>query len=281
MADDVQHYFDPHMYKGSENVELVTGYLAISAGLLTFTLINYAAIKIGPAHYMKGDIWRWRNTLVSWIHAVLVGTGVLYFLWIESVFGVDLVLFCEPGMYMLVAFSLGYFLHDFADHLVNNKLFSNYEVIIHHIGVIWSFWYNVHYQMYIPYTIIALMVEVNSVFLHARKLMQLNQWSFNHWLYKFVIVLNLITFVGFRLYGVYLVGKYVYIIWDKFTVVYQVFIVITMGVMYLINPILFWRLVKNDVIRNLRSSTMKSQQIGHVLNNNAKKDLNDESSHTH
>ncbi|WAR02044.1 TLCD2-like protein [Mya arenaria] len=218
MADDVQHYFDPHMYKGSENVELVTGYLAISAGLLTFTLINYAAIKIGPAHYMKGDIWRWRNTLVSWIHAVLV---------------------------------------------------------------IWSFWYNVHYQMYIPYTIIALMVEVNSVFLHARKLMQLNQWSFNHWLYKFVIVLNLITFVGFRLYGVYLVGKYVYIIWDKFTVVYQVFIVITMGVMYLINPILFWRLVKNDVIRNLRSSTMKSQQIGHVLNNNAKKDLNDESSHTH
>lgn len=96
------------------------------------------------------------------------------------------------------------------------------------------------------------MVEVNSIFLHARKLMQFDQWPFNHWLYKLVLGLNLITFVRFRLWGIILVGLGIYIEWYRITLTYRVFIVSSMIVMYLINPILFWRLFKNDVLRNCR-----------------------------
>lgn len=70
--------FNPYTYEGSPNVHVLDGYLAALGGLCTFTAINFAAIKMGPPRTVTGDIWRWRNTLVSWLHADIVGLGVLY-----------------------------------------------------------------------------------------------------------------------------------------------------------------------------------------------------------
>ena len=105
--------------------------------------------------------------------------------------------------------------------------------------------------MNVGYTIVALMTEVNSVFLHARKLMLLDKWPYNHWLYRFVVILNLLTFVTFRLSGIFLVGYGMYVEWDRMTVTFAVFLTVAMTLMYIINPILLWRLVKNDILRNL------------------------------
>lgn len=130
-------------------------------------------------------------------------------------------------------------------------------LLLYKFQVIWSFGYTVQYKVNAPYCIIALMVEVNSIFLHARKLMQFNQWPFTHWLYKIVVCLNLITFLGFRFSGVALVGVGIYYNWYRMTSIYRFFVVISMVVMSSINPILFWRLVKTDVLRRYRRSTRK------------------------
>lgn len=70
--------FNPYEYEGSPAVNVTYGYLATFFGVFVFSAINYAGILIGPSKKMKGDIWRWRNTLVSWIHADIIGVGVLY-----------------------------------------------------------------------------------------------------------------------------------------------------------------------------------------------------------
>ena len=140
--------------------------------------------------------------------------------------------------------------------------------------MLWSFGYNIQYKVNVPYTVIALMTEINSIFLHARKLMQFDKWPFEHWLYKMVVWLNFITFVRFRIWGVILIGWGIYTDWDRLTLIYQVFIVCTMIVMYLINPILFWRLLKNDILRQFRSKDKNPEKL--VVNGNHGKIVNGE-----
>jgi hypothetical protein len=70
--------FDPYTYKGSPNVELSDGYTTVVISFFVFLAINLAAVKIGPPKNFTGDVWRWRNTFVSWLHADIVGVGVLY-----------------------------------------------------------------------------------------------------------------------------------------------------------------------------------------------------------
>lgn len=257
--------FNLYEYKGSPNVSVFDGYMATLCGFCLFSAINYAAIKLGPPSSLKGDVWRWRNTFVSWVHAVIVGTGVLYCLFFKPEMTEDMVLFCDSFIYALVAFSLGYFIYDFLDYAANQKIISNYEVILHHVGVLWAFGYNIQHRINVPYTVVALMTEVNSIFLHARKLMQFTQWPFDHWLYRMVVGLNLVTFVRFRIWAIFLIGWAIYTEWFRFTLVYRVFIISTMIVMYLVNPVLLWRLFKNDILRGFRQRVTNVNVNGSVL----------------
>ena len=128
--------------------------------------------------------------------------------------------------------------------------------------VILTFGYNVVYRMYIPYNIIALMVEVNSIFLHGRKLMQLQKWKFEDWQYKVVVGLNLVTFVFYRMYAVFHIGRDLLIRWALLTLTFQVFMSVTMVVLSIINFILLWRIFKNDVLRRFTGSNKKAMTNG-------------------
>lgn len=257
--------FDPYTYEGSPHVEVFHSYIMVACGTGLFLCINLIAIKIGPPSSVTGDIWRWRNTMVSFLHAAIVGTGVLYCLLFKQMFD-DPVLFCDYFSYLLVAFSEGYFIYDFVDYVYNKRLVSNYEVILHHIIVIWSFWYSVHYRVNVGYTVIALMTEVNSIFLHARKLMQFDKWPFDHWLYLFIVILNLLTFLTFRFYGIFYVGYGLVTQWQRITFTFAFLLSVAMFVMYIINPVLLWRLFKNDVLRQMKSKKLKVNGNRNVLN---------------
>ena len=106
----------------------------------------------------------------------------------------------------------------------------------------------------VGYATVGLMTEVNSVFLHARKLMQLQKWPFDHSLYRSVIVLNFLTFIIFRIVGLFIVLLALLIetrvTWPLFTHMWVVMIL-----MFIINFILLWRLVKNDCLRSWRKKS--------------------------
>ena len=131
------------------------------------------------------------------------------------------------------------------------------------------FWYNFHAKMCIAFNVIALMAEINSFFLHSRKLMQMTKFPYDHWFYKIVIYLNLSTFLVCR--GWSCMKITISILTEGYMVPTGYFIAIccSMFVMDGINPVLFWRLFKNDVLRSFRQQQpVEKKEILHNGNNN-------------
>lgn len=263
--------FDPYTYEGSPAVEVSHGYMMVAVGFGFFYGLNYAALRKGPPAKVTGDVWRWRNTFVSFIHSSICGAGVLYCLMFKDLFH-DPIVDCDYFTYLLVAFSKGYFIYDALDYVQDNRAVSDYEVIVHHVFAIWSFWYNIQYRINIGYTVICLMAEVNSIFLHARKLLQFDKWPFEHRFYKLVVFLNLLTFITFRFPGIIYVGYGIVIESERgrVTHVCAALLTLIMLVTYILNPVLLWRLVKNDILRNLRYKTLKLRQNELEMNGECK-----------
>nr|VZI27563.1 unnamed protein product [Spirometra erinaceieuropaei] len=80
-----------------------------------------------------------------------------------------------PYTYYLVCVSTGYFIYDAFDICWNRRFVKEVEVMLHHFAVVSAFMHNVLTMKCIGYSVIALLVEVNTIFLHLRKLMQLNR----------------------------------------------------------------------------------------------------------
>lgn len=139
------------------------------------------------------------------------------------------------------------------------------------------FWYNFHARMCIGYNVLALMAEINSFFLHSRKLLQMCQIGFHTNLYKLVAYLNLITFVLCRktsvsriFYGMFTEG-------DRVPRLYFIALTFSMTVMAVINIILFWRLFQTDILKsyekNREEVTIKVSKVnGNNNTNHIKKD---------
>ncbi|KAJ7378088.1 TLC domain-containing protein 2 [Desmophyllum pertusum] len=100
--------------------------------------------------------------------------------------------------FVLVAFSTGYFLHDFFDMLIYDAS-QSLSLLVHHIVVCSAFSLAIFNKTYIAFAVCSLLMEVNSVFLHSRKLIYLHGVSKKSLLYKVNGILLLITFVNFRI----------------------------------------------------------------------------------
>ncbi len=129
------------------------------------------------------------------------------------------------------------------------------------------FYYNLVTCRCIPYTCIILIAEVNSIFLHARKLMQMCKIPFDHWIYRTNVYINLVTFVLCRFTGMTKIW-HAMMTEDGYRVsnTYYALLCISNPAVSIINVILFWRLLKNDILRSSQSKSRKTKVP--VLNNN-------------
>jgi len=106
---------------------------------------------------------------------------------------------------------------------------------------------------YIAYSVVALLAEVNTVFLHFRKLLQMAGVTFDRLLYRLNAAANLFTFVSCRFVCLVWIG-YGVIFWrSRVSWPYLVAISSSVVVMYIINVVLFWRLLCSDVLGKRRS----------------------------
>jgi len=106
---------------------------------------------------------------------------------------------------------------------------------------------------YIAYSAIALFAEINSVFLHLRKLLQMAGVAFTRLLYRANAVANLFTFVGCRFVCLIWIA-YGVIFWrSRVSVAYLFAISSATVIMYVINVVLFWRLLCSDVLGRRRA----------------------------
>lgn len=106
----------------------------------------------------------------------------------------------------------------------------------------------------IGYSILALMAEINSIFLHLRKLLQYAKVGYDTKPYRVVSVINLVTFIVCRLLPQCRILNGFYIDGYKLPMAY----IVTLGIVFppgfIINVILFWRIFKSDVLRSLKAN---------------------------
>jgi hypothetical protein len=83
----------------------------------------------------------------------------------------------------IVSFSTGYFLYDSIDMLISRIYLNSAGTWIHHILVIGSFMASIYNDTHGVYLVFNLIVELNNIFIHQRKLSTLTgmpqNWLFN------------------------------------------------------------------------------------------------------
>jgi len=84
-----------------------------------------------------------------------------------------------PGYYFFFPISVGYFLYDFFALYIWHRLlpWNSVELIAHHAVCIIGGFISIQYKQCQPYLFIGLIAEVNTVFLHNRKLMKFLKWD--------------------------------------------------------------------------------------------------------
>ena len=111
----------------------------------------------------------------------------------------DLISTFTPSTHALVSFSIGYFIYDALDMIIYHRKRSTYELLIHHFLVVICFSIAVFSHQYVAYGALSLMVEINSVFLHARQLFIITGEPKSSLRYKTNALFNVGTFLFFRI----------------------------------------------------------------------------------
>lgn len=212
------------------------------------------------------SVWSYRNLQISFVHSSLCSLWLIRIIFLrhEELFD-DLLYHVSWDTYLMVAFSCGYFLYDFYDIYANGYLKSEIVVCAHHVIVLISFTYHISHLISVGYTVVALTMEINSVFLHGRKLLKFYGYKKTDQIVRINKVVNILTFVVCR-FGV-LIQIYYSLYFDGYKVPsgYVSFLLICVMLMTMINVILFKRLLVKDF---LSSSSKKTKNTITTNNDN-------------
>ncbi|EYB93034.1 hypothetical protein Y032_0187g1128 [Ancylostoma ceylanicum] len=143
--------------------------------------------------------WRISNEAVSLIHSVVSGLWAAYALLFYQRLFDDLISYrCQVAL-DLIYVSFGYLLHDFFDLVVNEQSARIIELLFHHLVVIMGFIVTLVTKKYLGVVIFGLLMELNSVFLHTRSLMNLYGVKKKSTSFRLVALLNIVTLAVFRI----------------------------------------------------------------------------------
>ena len=226
-------------------------YLAyVSFGVFFFVALNGLTSRFlvpESASNNPRQRWKWANIFTSLVHSTITGLGAPLLFYYEPDALDDMINGFSDAMHVLVAFSIGYFVYDFLDMALYNPKKSTYELLFHHFCVIVCFGIAARTRLYLPYAVLALVIEINSIFLHLRQLLIIQGASKQRPLYKHVAVLNVATFVPFR---VFLLGWMIRWLWynrDHLPLVYFTAGIVGLTVIMAMNAILFYRILSVDL----------------------------------
>ncbi|NXR06308.1 TLCD2 protein, partial [Semnornis frantzii] len=160
----------------------------------------------------------------------------------------DLVGTHPPGAHSLVAVSVGYFLEDFVDMLCNQKLHQSWELLFHHSVVIVCFGIAVLLHQYVGFALVALLVEINSIFLHLRQILLMANLVHTT-CYRLNSIINLGTYMVFRIATLAWMAHWLFL--NRQNVPPATYAVGTVGmaIMTPMNIILLYRLLRSDFFK--------------------------------
>ena len=153
--------------------------------------------------------WSRENTLLSFIHASMCSLLIIIGVIRAPELFEDPLSHSNHFNYAILAFSTGYFIYDLLD-CVRNSTKSIKGILLHHLMVIGLFVYGLYYTRNIGYSIYGLAIEINSIFLHARRLVRwyspiTTSAYYNNLIKNFVDIGNYLTFIFCR-FGIVIIG---------------------------------------------------------------------------
>lgn len=223
------------------------GYLIVAASCVTFFALSKMVLLWVPQVAQKSR-WKWKNITVSFIHSIISSAWAIACFYERPDMAEDLITVFTVLSHSLTSFSVGYFLHDLYDLMNTRSSRLSVELMGHHVVIIACFMVAVCWRHYVGYAVVALLVEINSVFLHFRQMLQICGVSkFNGW-YRLNSLVNLATFIVFRILLLSWMTRWIVINRDAVPLVFYSIGSVGLAIMVVMNIILFYRLLRSDFI---------------------------------
>lgn len=240
---------------GSESEIYKYAPLWSTASFFFFGITNLLLKKVTPntASNNYTQAWKWRNTANSLIHSFVTGVWALLSFYWHPKLAEDLIGTYSLSSLLLVSVSVGYFIYDFLDMALHHRKKSSFELMIHHFFVITCFGLSELTLRYIGYAVVALLVEVNSVFLHLRQLLIIQGVSRQHPVYRLNSLLNIGTFLIFRILTLGWMTRWLVLHRDQVPFFAYTMGSIALAVIVLMNIVLFFRILHVDFLNKKRS----------------------------
>ncbi|KAM3932859.1 TLC domain-containing protein 2 [Leptodactylus fuscus] len=230
------------------------GLLITGASFVSFRLLNgkLESLVPTPSSALRKP-WKWRNIWTSFVHSLLTGTWAVLGFYLHPEMAEDLISTHSRFSHSLVAVSIGYFLHDFVDMLQNQKLHQSWELLFHHTVVITCFGISLLLHRYVGFSVVALLVEINSIFLHLRQILLMANLV-KTTVYRLNSILNLGTYVVFRISTLAWMTRWLVLNRDNIPLLTYTVGSVSMAIMTVMNIVLFYRLLRSDFLKSARDT---------------------------
>ncbi|KAM9318499.1 TLC domain-containing protein 2 [Pholidichthys leucotaenia] len=241
-------------------MELSSVFLTIGGSAGFFKLVNIGVGKFPVPESACWNVWKWRNICTSFVHSFVTATWALLCFFVHPQMAEDLIETHSVFSHVLVSLSIGYFIYDFLDMLQRQKLSQSWELLFHHLVVITCFGLAVVTFRYIGFSVVALLVEINSVFLHLRQILRMVNIS-KGTLYRVNSMINLGTYVVFRINTLAWMTRWLVLNRDKVPLLAYTLGSVGMAIMTAMNIVLFYRLLRTDFLKSSTREAKKEKEM--------------------
>lgn len=175
--------------------------ITYAACILFFQIFYLLIKKFAPTDMIRKEKYlvNYYNILVSLIHAGICSLLVILILSLNPNLLQHAFTKYNQLAKILSLITLGYFTFDFIDYAIRGAFKTEIDILLHHIIVLLGIGFMVYHNLYLGYLTIGLLVEINSIFLHIRKIYLWSSYKKDNFVFFAIVWLNFITIVIFRL----------------------------------------------------------------------------------
>ncbi|XP_072042474.1 TLC domain-containing protein 2-like [Amphiura filiformis] len=202
-----------------------------------------------PAKYAGSTPYKWSNEVGSFINAVLVSLLGVYCMYQTPEYFIERVLTTTTLGEVIVGILTGYYIYDSIDLVKYQGIQATWPVVLHHVLMTYiGLGYCLYHHQLVGYSMLACLIDVNSIFLHGRVLLLMYGYSKTSLVYRLNSVFTFVTYVVFRLGCLLLLIHSVMDDCPRLTLLWCYWFRFASVTLLVINLILFYRLIRSDLI---------------------------------
>ncbi|KAL2096129.1 hypothetical protein ACEWY4_008277 [Coilia grayii] len=239
-------------------MDLSSVILTTGSSACFFKLVNCGINKLSKPESACRNVWKWRNISTSFVHSFITGIWAVLCFYLHPQMAEDLIATYSVFSHALVSVSIGYFIYDFIDMVLNQKFSQSWELLFHHGVVITCFGIAVFSCRYVGFAVVALLVEINSVFLHLRQVLRMANLA-KTTIYRVNSMLNLGTYMVFRITTLAWMTRWLVLNRDKVPLFSYTVGSVGLAIMTAMNIVLFYRLLHSDFLKSTREAKKEKE----------------------